>query len=139
MPTTSWDQTLIRCAHVCDECAAACQHCADECAREADVVELARCMRTDLDCADICTTTSRYVSRSGDDRPGLLAALLETCLIACAACAGECERHDYEHCRSCAAACRRCEAECRELLRGLRLRGEGGEDRMVGTALRPRQ
>lgn len=121
MVTQTLDQRLIHCAKVCDACATACQQCADKCALERDVVELVRCMRIALDCVEICRTTSHHLVRSGDDRPGLLAALLEACVIACAGCAGECERHAYEHCRVCAEACRRCEAECLALLRDLTL------------------
>lgn len=45
------------------ECAQACTACADACLSEPDVANSNRCIRDDLDCADICTTTSRVLSR----------------------------------------------------------------------------
>ena len=38
----------------CFECAQACTACADACIGEGDIQMLARCIRLDLDCADVC-------------------------------------------------------------------------------------
>lgn len=74
------------------------------------------CIRTDLDCADVCATTARMLARTGTG-PVVLAQLA-ACVEACRACAVECERHagHHEHCRECAAACRVCADACEELL-----------------------
>ncbi|MEU6072928.1 four-helix bundle copper-binding protein [Micromonospora sp. NPDC047074] len=99
-------------------CAQACTACADACLSEDMVAELAKCVRTNLDCADICTTTSRVLSRHTGYDANISRSLLEACAAACRACGDECARHAamHEHCRVCADACRACERACRDLL-----------------------
>jgi uncharacterized membrane protein len=85
------------------------------------VADLVDCIRTNLNCADVCEATGRELSRSGGYDLAVTRALLEACAIVCAACAEECGRHAdmHQHCRICAEACRRCERACRELLGSL--------------------
>lgn len=99
-------------------CAQTCTACADACLAEDMVAELRNCIRTDLDCADICTTTAAVLSRRTGSNLTTVKAQLEACRIACATCAQECESHAqmHEHCRICAEACRRCEQACADLL-----------------------
>lgn len=106
---------LARAIDACFDCAQACTACADACLAEAKV-ELQRCIRIGQDCADVCDTTGRVLSRLGQGSFAFQAALLQACASACAECASECEKHAkmHEHCRVCAEACRRCEAACRE-------------------------
>ncbi|GAB7044677.1 MULTISPECIES: four-helix bundle copper-binding protein [Catenuloplanes] len=100
------------------DCAAACTACADACLSEDTVAELTKCVRTNLDCADICGVTARVLSRHTGYDANISRALLEACATACAACADECGGHAgmHEHCRVCADACRACERACRDLL-----------------------
>lgn len=100
------------------DCAQACTACADDCLSERNVAELVKCIRLDLDCADVCTATLRVVSRQTEYDAGITRPLLDACATTCASCADECERHAgmHEHCRVCAEACRRCEQACRQLL-----------------------
>lgn len=102
----------------CFECAQTCTVCADACLGEDMVSDLSACIRTDLDCADICTTTGNILSRQTGRNTGVTRAVLQACRTACAVCAEECESHAgmHEHCRICAEACRRCEAACASLL-----------------------
>ena len=81
----------------------------------------ARGIRTNLDCADICTTTGAVLSRHTGYDANITRALLEVCRLACASCGTECEAHAdmHEHCRICAEACRRCEQACADLLGSL--------------------
>jgi hypothetical protein len=99
-------------------CAEACTACADACLSEKSVADLTKCIRTDLDCADICGTTARVLSRHTGYDANISRALLEACAVACKACGDECWSHAnmHEHCRICAEACRACEAACRDLL-----------------------
>lgn len=99
-------------------CAEACTACADACLSERSVAELTKCIRTDLDCADICGATARVLSRHTAYDADISRALLEACAVACKACGDECWSHAnmHEHCRICAEACRACEAACRDLL-----------------------
>ncbi|MDT0443393.1 MULTISPECIES: four-helix bundle copper-binding protein [unclassified Streptomyces] len=111
-------ERLIRCIEECAACAQACTACADACLSEAEVADLAKCIRTDLDCADICETTGRVLSRHTGYDANITRAQLQACATVCAACADECGRHagTHEHCRVCAEACRRCEQACNDLL-----------------------
>jgi hypothetical protein len=115
---TGEKDTLAECIAACFQCAQACTACADACLAEDMVADLITCIRTDLDCSDICVTTGNILSRQTGTNKGIARAMLEACRAACAACADECERHAgmHEHCRICAEACRRCETACAALL-----------------------
>jgi uncharacterized membrane protein len=110
--------TLARCIEECFACAQSCVACADACLREQQVAELTRCIRLNLDCADICETTGRIVTRQTEPQPELVRTMVEACAAACRRCGEECERHaeHHEHCRVCAEACRRCEQACEDAL-----------------------
>jgi hypothetical protein len=99
-------------------CEQACTACADACLSEPDPTVLAKCIRTNLDCADICSTTVRILSRHTGYDANLSRAQLQACLVACRSCGDECAAHApaLEHCRICADACRVAEQSCRDLL-----------------------
>jgi len=99
-------------------CSQACTACADACLSEDMVEELRKCIRTNLDCADICDTTARVLSRHTGYDANLTRAMLQACVQACRSCGDECAAHagHHEHCRVCAEACRACEQACTELL-----------------------
>jgi hypothetical protein len=117
-PTSIDRDALLRCIDECFECAATCTSCADGCLGEEDVVEFVRCIRLNLDCADVCDATGRIATRQTALDVGVLRAAIQACAAACRACGEECERHaeHHEHCRVCAGACRRCEQACNDLL-----------------------
>lgn len=103
------------------ECASVCITCADACLEEDDPAELRSCIRTNLDCADLCVVTGRLIARPGTQDARILRAQLEACAIACRACAAECERHGeaMEHCRICAESCRECAGACDRMQQAL--------------------
>lgn len=109
---------LVECLDACFECAQTCSACADACLAEDMVAELRTCITMNLDCADICATTGRVLSRHTGYDATLSRAVLEACRAACKACGDECADHAdmHEHCRVCADACRRCEQACNALL-----------------------
>lgn len=109
---------LAACLDACSSCADVCTTCADACLGEDLVQELVRCIRLNLDCADICAATGRALARLNDPDWAVLTAQLRACQLACAACAAECEKHakKHEHCRICAESCRSCEQACAALL-----------------------
>ena len=109
---------LATCIDACFECAQVCTACADACLSEEMVAELTKCIRIDLDCADICATTGAVLSRHTGYDANLTKGVLQACRTACAGCAIECEDHAsmHEHCRICAETCRRCEQACADLL-----------------------
>jgi Domain of Unknown Function (DUF326) len=110
--------TLARCIDECFACAETCTMCADSCLSEEDVQMLTKCIRLDLDCADICSATGRVVARQTEYDVSVTRAIVEACVQACKSCGDECERHaeHHQHCGICAESCRRCERACRDLL-----------------------
>jgi uncharacterized protein DUF326 len=109
---------LLSCIDDCIDCSATCTACADACLGEPDVLELIRCIRLNLDCADVCDAVGRVLTRQTEPDLGVVRAALEACVVTCRACAEECERHaaHHDHCRVCAEVCRRCEQACSDLL-----------------------
>lgn len=97
------------CAQVCSACATACL------AEDQPVVS---CVHSDLNCADICMTTVRVLTRAAGTDPEVVRAQLEACVTACESCAMACEAHadEHVHCGLCAQACHRCSEACRTLL-----------------------
>ena len=85
------------------------------------VDQLRKCIRTDLDCADICVTTGRVLSRHTGYDANLTQAVLQACITACQSCGDECAQHAemHDHCRICAEACRACADACSQLLDSL--------------------
>jgi hypothetical protein len=100
------------------ECSQACTACADACLSEDQIDSLRKCIRTDLDCADICAVTARVLSRHTGYDANITRAQLRACIQACESCGDECEQHEGtpEHCRICAETCQRCAEACRSLL-----------------------
>jgi hypothetical protein len=117
-PQAAASEALVRCIEQCFACAVSCTSCADACLAEEDVHELVRCIRLNLDCADVCETTGRMLTRQTSSEPRLARSMLAACVQTCRVCAEECERHaaHHDHCRICAEDCRRCEQACEELL-----------------------
>ncbi len=109
---------LANCIDACFDCVQACTNCADACLGEEDVQMLSRCIRLDLDCADVCDATGRILSRQLAFPPQMVRVALEACVQAVRLCGEECEKHaeHHEHCRVCAESCRRCESTCNEVL-----------------------
>ena len=112
---------LGQAAHHIALCAQTCTSCADACLAEPMVDHLRRCIRLNLDCADICATTSRVLTRQTDVDTALIQDLLRACATACRVCAEECEKHAgmHEHCRLCAEHCRQCVDVCEEMLEAI--------------------
>jgi hypothetical protein len=112
---------LAECISACFDCSQACTACADACLSEDMVAELTKCIRTDLDCADMCSTTGNILSRHTGYDANMTRAVLQDCVRVCKSCAEECGRHAgmHGHCRICAEACRRCETACNNLLASL--------------------
>jgi hypothetical protein len=126
--TIAEPQSLAECIDACLNCELSCVVCADACLGEREVEALRRCIRLNLDCADVCGVTARSLSRQlqADD---MLRALVEACARACSRCEVECRRHAsmHEHCRLCAATCRRCAECCREALERQQLSTRGDD------------
>ncbi|HEY1119428.1 MAG TPA: hypothetical protein VGE43_17065, partial [Acidimicrobiales bacterium] len=75
LPTDALAEVL----HHLEECAQTCTMCADACLAENMVAELRRCIRLNLDCADLCTTTAAVLGRQVEPDAATVRALIEAC------------------------------------------------------------
>lgn len=91
--------------------AAICTSCADACSAEA--MDMRQCIRTCMDCADICDSTFKVATRRTESNDLVLQEMLQLCVTACDVCAEECAKHDNDHCGLCAEMCRECARDCR--------------------------
>jgi hypothetical protein len=101
----------------CQTCANICDACSDEMmgAESPYYRELrARCIRLCRECADICSLSVHWMSRSS----WLSNDICRLCAEVCNACAEACEQHapHYRLCGPCAAECRRCATVCMEMV-----------------------
>jgi hypothetical protein len=114
-------ETLARAIDAALACSQTCTACADSCLAEPDLAEMQRCIRDDLDCADVCAAAARVLTRQTAGDPALARAVLEACIQACDTCGASCGAHrdHHEHCRICADACEACGQACRAALHAL--------------------
>ncbi|MGM9923974.1 MAG: four-helix bundle copper-binding protein [Bacillus sp. (in: firmicutes)] len=101
-------QSAIEVLH---ECMTACNHCFDACLKEEDVKMMAKCIRLDRECADICAYLEQALGRG----TAFVSELAEVCAVICEACGKECQKHDHDHCQKCADSCFACAETCRKL------------------------
>ncbi|MDQ0867368.1 hypothetical protein QF036_005019 [Arthrobacter globiformis] len=78
-------ESLAESIAACFECSQACTACADACLGEKMVADLAACIRTDLDCADICAATGNILTRQTATNTAITQPVLEACRAACGA------------------------------------------------------
>jgi hypothetical protein len=107
---------LRACVNQCSACVNACQACGDACLHNDGVLHLLVCIQLAGDCGEACVDTARELAA------GQFSSLRESCtecVARCIACARECERHDLDECRACAAACRACASASRQQLQSV--------------------
>ena len=95
------------------ECQTACKYCFNACLNEEDVAMMTRCIKLDVECAEICGLALSSTAYAG----GFTNEILRVCISACRKCAEECRKHDHIHCIECAKACEECAAACEEYYR----------------------
>ena len=69
------------CIDACHACAVACDQCQAACLQEPDVGRMARCIASDIDCAQICRLAAGTMARGS----ALAAAVCRLCAQACRA------------------------------------------------------
>jgi hypothetical protein len=105
------NENFQECIDACNACALACDQCAAACLGEDDVKMMARCIASDIDCAQLCRLAAAYLARASQ----FAHAMCRLCADVCTACADECEKHPMDHCQRCAEACRHCAASCMQM------------------------
>lgn len=94
-----------------NDCASECNHCTIACLDEQNVKMLTKCIKLNLDCAEICKLAVSFLARGSEHSEHIL----KECAELCEACAKECEMHnDLEHCKVCAEECRKCAEACQQ-------------------------
>lgn len=109
---------ILSCVEACDALVVVSEDCAEACLALCGDGVITACFIAALDCAEVCSLTSRMLSwHSSYDRP-VATAILEACVEACLASTGACERMAalYDPWATCSVACRRVEVACTELL-----------------------
>lgn len=102
------------CIDACMECSIECIHCANACLDEKDVQNLRRCIRLNLECADMCILASKMMAAGSE----FANEICNMCAKVCQACGEECGSHSHmDHCRKCSEVCMRCAEECRAMVR----------------------
>lgn len=119
-PRIASDQ-FARAVQALSECVAVCTTCVDASLAEQHVQQLLRCIRLNLDCADICGATAAVLDRPNNPGRNVLLSLLQACQAICESCRNECEQHAqmHEHCRVCAESCRHCAQLCSEMMQSV--------------------
>ena len=109
---------LAACIDACAACLVSCTSCADACIGGDMPKEMAKCIRTDLDCADVCAATIAVLTRQTKPNPSIQRAQLQAMIVACKTCGDSCMSHAdvHGHCKLCGQTCRDCESKCNDLL-----------------------
>ncbi|WP_216843791.1 hypothetical protein [Phytoactinopolyspora alkaliphila] len=119
---------LARAIDALGACAQACTACADACLSEgAEALPmLTRCIRDNLDCADICAATAAVLSRQTAYDARVSHAQVKAAAQVTKTCADSCGEHRdaHDHCRVCEEACRETERILIELLPDLEPSGD---------------
>lgn len=101
-------------------CSQACTACADACLSESPdaLPRLTRCIRDNLDCADICATAASVLSRQTGYDARIARTQVQAAAQAAKTCGDSCTEHasSHEHCSTCAQACRDTEQILNDLL-----------------------
>lgn len=105
------DQTQS-CIEACDRCAQQCERGVNECLKDQNVKMLSDCIRQQQDCAEICRTTSSFLSRGSQSSHDICRVAAEICDTCCTELEKQSQR---DCCRQSLNACRRCADECRQL------------------------
>jgi len=97
-------KSLAECIDACNTCAIACI--------EMESNSMAKCIKTDLVCAEVCSTLLQLTQYQHENIKGLISY----CITVCEECKKECEKHDHQHCQKCAEACANCIKVCEDYL-----------------------
>ncbi|MDQ3192498.1 MAG: four-helix bundle copper-binding protein [Bacteroidota bacterium] len=94
-----------------NKCASECDYCASACLNEENVKHLAKCIKMNLLCADICRTTAIFIARETEHAEHIIKECTEICEL----CAKECAKHETEHCKKCSEVCSNCADQCKKV------------------------
>jgi hypothetical protein len=105
-----------QCAKACSKCMRECESCASYCAHHVSEghKEHLKTLGTCADCAEICASAAKIVSRHGP----MAVTICQCCAKACEECGQACEKFSADEQMSrCAKACRDCAAACNDMIK----------------------
>jgi hypothetical protein len=106
------DERMRECIQECNNCHDICEETMLHCLQMGGEHAEPNHIRTMLDCAEICHTSSDFMIRMSDFH-GLVCGI---CADICQRCANECERFtDDQMMQQCAKACQNCAQSCRDM------------------------
>jgi hypothetical protein len=115
-PSLSMTEDIRRCVQACADCHQYCIETIVHCRQHGGAYVDAAHLRSLLDCAEICQTTTDFMLRGSD----LSTSLATFCAVVAERCALSCDRlGEDRQLRACAEAGRRCALLCREMARGV--------------------
>lgn len=100
--------SMQACIDACNSCAQACFECFEACINEPDLNARRKCIKTLVDCAKMCQTSSCMMASNSQFAKMHCSMCAEICKV----CAIECDMFQDEHCKLCAKTCRICANEC---------------------------
>lgn len=96
------------CIEACQRCIVSCEECLNAMINVDSGNDCPKCC---IECSDVCSLCVKLMAR--DSRNA--ADFCNFCANVMDYCAEQCEAHDHEHCKKCAADCRKCAEECRKM------------------------
>ena len=102
------DQLAKACIDACNDCATECGSCFSHMVGKESENDCPACC---IECASICRLCADAIARNSP----FAKQICQLCADICGWCAEQCDAHDMDHCKRCAAACRRCAEACRAM------------------------
>jgi len=99
------------CIDVCNKWVQACYECFNECLQEPDIQARDKCIRSLIECAQMCQMSAGLMSLNAS----MAKEHCKLCAEICKMCAKECDKFKDDHCKQCADVCRMCADECRKM------------------------
>ncbi|WP_036930744.1 four-helix bundle copper-binding protein [Prevotella sp. 10(H)] len=103
------EKKVMDLATVLANCQAMCNYCFDSCLHEEDVKMMAKCIKLDKECAEVCSVTLSLLASNSS----FTMDILQVCARICSECAQECKKHNNEHCQECTKVCEHCAEACK--------------------------
>ena len=111
------DDMHEKCADACFDCERECSEAFHHCFKQVTAGKSAhaKAMYLCVDCADICSTAGKLVSRMSP----LMTITCHACAECCDACVAECDKLADSGLKECCEALRKCSTSCKEMVKAM--------------------
>ncbi len=106
-----------KCADACFDCERECSEAFHHCFTQTAAGKSGhtKAMHLCVDCADICSTAGKLVSRMSP----LMVYTCHSCAECCDACVAECDKMNDPKLKDCCDALRKCSAACKDMVKSM--------------------